>query len=123
MAATEATATGVGASKGAKGSNALGPPRGTTKPPYPAEFRREAVRLVREGLAAAAQVARELGISQDTLRAWVKQADGGAGRRDGLTTDERQELAQLRREVRHPQEEWELLKKAAAFFAAESATR
>ena len=103
--------------------------RAKTKPPYPAEFKREAVRLVREGRTgstggtSAAQVARELGVSPDTLRAWVKQTEIDAGDRDGLTTDERQELGHLRREVKRLQEEREILKKATAFFAAESATR
>jgi len=78
---------------------------------------------VRDGRAAVAQVARDLGISQDTLRAWVKQAAVDGGRREGLTTEERQELVQLRREVKRLEEEREILKKAAAFFAAESATR
>ena len=59
----------------------------------------------------------------DTLRAWAKQGAIDAGRRDGLTTDERQELGRLRREVKRLQEEREILKKAAAFFAAESVTR
>jgi transposase len=97
--------------------------RGKTKPPYPAEFRREAVRLLEQGSIPAAQMARELGVSPDTLRAWAKQQAIDTGQRDGLTTDERQELGQLRREVRRLQEEREILKKAAAFFAAESVTR
>ena len=70
-----------------------------------------------------AQVVRELGVSPDTLRAWVKQTEIDAGHRGGLTTDERQELGRLRREVKRLQEEREILKKATAFFAAESATR
>ncbi len=97
--------------------------RAKTKPPYPAEFKREAVRLVGEGSTSMAQVARELGVSPDTLRAWVKQTEIDAGHRGGLTTDERQELGRLRREVKRLQEEREILKKATVFFAAESATR
>ena len=56
-------------------------------------------------------------------RLWVKQAEIDAGRRDGLTTDERAELARLRREIAVLREEREILKKAARFFAIESATR
>jgi transposase len=68
-------------------------------------------------------VARDLGVNPETLRLWVKQADIDAGRRAGLTTEERQELGRLRRENRILREEREILKKAAAFFAQESATR
>jgi transposase len=76
-----------------------------------------------QGSTPAAQTARELGVSPDTLRAWAKQLAIDTGQRDGLTTDERQELGRLRWEVKRLQEEREILKKAAAFFAAESVTR
>ena len=89
--------------------------------PYPPEFREEAVRLVREGGKAVAQVARDLGVADQSLRNWVKQADLDAGRRtDGLTTEECDELRRLRRENRVLREEREILKKAAAFFAQET---
>ena len=94
-----------------------------TQPPYPATFRYEAVELARTSGKSLAQVARDLGIHYETLRLWVKQADIDMGRRDGLTTSEREELTQLRRENRLLKEERELLKKAAAFFAKESAIR
>jgi transposase len=94
-----------------------------TRPPYPAAFRAEAVQLVRGGGRTLTQAARDLGVHHDTLRTWIKQADIDGGRRDGLTTEERAELAQLRREVRVLKEEKEILRKAAAFFAAESAPR
>ena len=88
---------------------------------YPPEFREEAVRLVREGGKTLAQVARDLGIADQSLRNWVKQADLDMGRRaDGLTTEERDELRRLRRENRILREEREILKKAAAFFAQET---
>ncbi len=95
-----------------------------TKPPYPSEFRDEAVRLVRESGKPAAQIAKDLGISYESLRHWVKQADLDAGRRgDGLTTEEREELRRLRRENRILREEREILKKAAAFFARETGSK
>jgi transposase len=95
----------------------------TTRPPYPAAFRAEAVQLVQANGRSLTQVAKDLGIHHETLRAWVKQAEIDGGRRDGLTTEERTELARLRREVRILKEEKEILRKAAAFFAAESAPR
>jgi transposase len=89
--------------------------------PYPADFRAEAVRLVRSGGRDPEQLARELGCSAQAIRNWVRQADLDAGRRqDGLTTTEREELAQLRRENRVLREEREILRKAAAFFAKEA---
>jgi transposase len=94
-----------------------------TKPPYPPEFRREAVQLAQSGDRSIAQVARDLGISNQTLHSWIKQADVDAGRREGLTTDEREELRRLRRENRTLLQEREILKKAAAFFARESEGR
>ena len=90
-------------------------------PPYPPEFRAEAVRLVREGGRTPDQLARDLGCSGQTIRNWVRQADLDQGRReDGLTTVEREELRRLRREVKVLQQEREILKKAAAFFARET---
>jgi transposase len=94
-----------------------------TKPPYPPEFRREAVQLVRTTDKPIAQIARDLGVSGQTLHTWIKQADIDAGKREGLTTDEREELRRLRRENRTLLQEREILKKAAAFFARESEGR
>ena len=94
-----------------------------SRPPYPAAFRAEAVQLVRGGGRSLTQAAKDLGVHHETLRAWVKQVEIDGGRRDGLTTEERAELARLRREVRTLKEEKEILRKAAAYFAAESATR
>ena len=94
---------------------------GRRKLPYLPEFREEAVRLVRDGGKSIGQVAKDLGIADQSLRNWVKQSDLDTGRRpDGLTTEERAELRRLRRENRVLREEREILKKAAAFFAQET---
>jgi transposase-like protein len=94
-----------------------------THVPYDPEFRARAIELVRTRGLPRAQVARDLGVNVETLRLWVKQAEIDAGRRDGLTSDERAELVRLRREVAVLKEEREVLKKAARFVAIESATR
>jgi transposase len=89
--------------------------------PYPPEFRREAIQLARTSGTPHAQLARELGITDETLRLWLKQADVDEGKRhDGLTSEEQEELRRLRRENRILREEREILKKAAAFFAQET---
>jgi transposase len=94
---------------------------GKTRPRYPREYREEAVRLVRESGKSIGQIAKDLGIADQSLRNWVVQADLDSGRRtDGLTTEEREELRRLRRENRTLREEREILKKAAAFFAKET---
>ena len=91
-----------------------------SRPPYPPEFRAEAVRLVREGGRNPEELARDLGCTGQTIRNWLKQADLAAGqRRDGLTTVEREELRRLRAENRTLRMERDLLRKATAFFARE----
>jgi transposase len=92
-----------------------------TRPPYPEQFRREAVALVRREGRLIRDVAESLGVSQQTLRNWVKQVALDAGERDdGLTTVEREELKELRKRVRRLEQEREILKQAAAFFASET---
>ncbi len=93
---------------------------GRTRPAYPPEFRRQMVELVRTGRTPE-ELAQEFEPSAQTIRNWLKQTDLDAGRRiDGLTTEERQELRQLRREVKQLRVEREILKKAAAWFARET---
>ncbi len=73
---------------------------GKTDPPYPPEFRAEAVRLLRAGRRPE-ELGRELGVSTQSLSNWLRQAGLDEGRRkDGLTSEEREELGQLRRRVR-----------------------
>src|SRR3954451_11605775 len=91
-----------------------------TRPPYPEEFRREAVGLVRQGRSIA-DVASSLGVSQQTLRNWSKQEQADRGERDDtLTGAEREELRELRKRVRRLEQERDILKPATAFFAQEA---
>jgi transposase len=89
---------------------------------YTPEYRAEAVRQVNLGDRSMSQVARDLGLRMNTLWDWVHQAevDAGKGEPEELTTTEREELKQLRREVGRLREEREILKKATAFFAKEN---
>jgi transposase len=86
----------------------------------PLEFRRRAVELAREGDKPVAQIAKDLGISESGLRRWMAQADVDEGKREGLTTAEKEELTRLRRENRVLRMERDLLSRAAAFFAQEN---
>ena len=94
-----------------------------TRPAYPAEFRHEAVQMLRAGRTPR-ELAESLGVSEQTLRNWRRQDQRDRHERDdGLTTDERDELRRLRRENARLKQERDLLKRAAAFFAAETETR
>jgi transposase len=90
---------------------------------YPAEFRREAVRLVLHTDKTTAQVAKDLGISDQTLGNWVRAERAGIARAaepGALSESEREELRRLRREVHELRTEREILRKAAAYFARET---
>ena len=91
---------------------------------YTPEQKADAVQMVRE-VGNLAKVARDLDLTETSLRHWVKQADieEGRGPEGALTSDEREELRRLRREVRTLEMEREFLKKAATFFAKEEDRR
>jgi transposase len=87
---------------------------------YPDELRERAVREVRTTGRPIAHVAKDLGIHKEALRGWVRQAEADTGERDDrVTTAEREELRQLRRENAELRRANEILKAASAFFAAE----
>src|SRR5688572_20004643 len=95
-----------------------GPTKGVKEVPgptprYTPEFRAEAVRLVHSSPGKSiVQIARELGISDSSLHSWLKQTQIDAGQREGLTTQEREELRRLRKENKVLRQEREILKKA-----------
>jgi len=88
------------------------------RPTYSPEFKAEAIRLVRNSSDALTKIARDLGIQPGTLRTWLEATRPPAA--EPLTTDERTELVQLRRDNRRLREERDILKKATAFFAKQS---
>ena len=93
-----------------------------THPPDPPEFRAEAVRLARGSEKSIPALAADLGVSTEALRSWLRRddADAGRGQPGDLTSDERDELRRLRREVKVLQQEREILRRAAAYFAKET---
>ena len=93
------------------------PPR--HRRPYPPEFRQQMVELVRTGRTPD-ELAAEFEPSAQTIRNWVSQSEIDQGKRDGLTTKEREELRRLRKEVKRLKQERDILSKAAAWFAREA---
>ena len=89
---------------------------------FTAEFKAEIVELCQRGDRSIGQVARDFDLTETAVREWVKQAERDAGSRQdgGLTSVERKELAELRRENRRLREDVEVLKRATAFFAGET---
>jgi len=87
---------------------------------FTAEFKAEVVELVRQPGKTVGSVARDLELTETAVRAWVRQADIDQGRREGLSTEELAEMAQLRKDLREAREERDILKRAVAFFARET---
>jgi transposase len=89
---------------------------------FTAGFKAEIVELCQRGDRSIGQVARDFDLTETAVREWVKQAERDAGTRvdGGLTSQEREELAQLRRDNRRLREDVEILKRATAFFAKET---
>ena len=83
-------------------------------------FKADVIELCQSSGKSVGQVAREMELTETAVRRWVAQAAVDRGEREGLTSDERAELAQLRKEVRVLREERDILKRATAFFARET---
>jgi len=84
------------------------------------EFKADIVERCRRGDRTVGQVARDFDLTETAVREWARQAEVDAGERDGLSTEERKEFAELRRENRRLREDVEILKRATAFFAKET---
>ncbi len=87
--------------------------------PYPEEFRRDVVAVARKGQAPLKQVAKDFGISESCLANWLRKADIEDGNRPGVTQAESEELRELRKRLKLVEQENEILRRAAAFFARE----
>jgi len=99
----------------------MGKKRPRPRRAFTPQFKAEIVELCRQGDRTVGQVAKDFDLTETAVRAWVKQADLDAGdREDGLTSTEKEELAQLRRENRRLREDVEILKRATAFFVKET---
>ena len=103
----------------------MDPERKTTRRQFSKQFKAETIALIRSSSKTVAQVCRDLDLAESAVRRWLAQAEIDEGQRAGLTTAERAELGQLRKEVRRKEvrvlrEERDILKKAAAYFARET---
>lgn len=101
-------------------SSGMGERRPRARRTFTPEFKAEIVELCRTSGKSVAEICREMDLSETPVRRWLAQAEIDAGRRNGLTTSEREELAQLRKENRVLREERDILKRATAFFAKET---
>jgi transposase len=90
---------------------------------FPLEFRRDVVAVARKGEAPLSQIARDFGISESCLHRWLKLADIDDGVRPGVTSGESAELRELRKRNKTLEQENEILRRAAAFFAREIAPK
>ena len=96
---------------------------GSTKRPrrsFTTEYKGEVVALCRSRDKSIGQICRDLDLTETVVRRWVAQAEIDSGQREGLTTAERAELAQLRKENRVLREERDILRRATVFFAKET---
>jgi transposase len=87
--------------------------------PYPAEFRADVIRVARKREATYAQIAKDFGISEATLHSWIKKADVEDGVRPGLKEADAAELRELKKRIKMIEQENEILRRAAAYFAKE----
>ena len=95
-------------------------PQHKTRRQFSKQFKAETVALIRSSGKSVPQVCRDLDLAESVVRRWLSQAEIDEGRREGLTTAEREELTRLRKEVRVLREERDILKRAAAYFARET---
>lgn len=87
---------------------------------FPQEFKRDVVTVARRGDLTIAEVAADFGVAPESVRRWMRQADIDDGVKDGLTSAEQDELVQLRRRARRLEQENEILRRAAAYFARDA---
>jgi transposase len=87
---------------------------------YPPEFKRDVVALAKRGEITKRQIAKDVGISETTLHRWIRRVEIDEGEREGATSDEREELRELRKRARRLEQENEILRRAAAYFAKDA---
>jgi transposase len=91
-----------------------------TRRSFSEQYKVEVVALCRSSEKSMSEIARDLDLTESSVRRWVSQAEIDAGHKEGLTSSEREELVRLRKEVRVLREERDILKRATAFFARET---